>query len=247
MTENELRRNVVSIINSWLGATMGSNKHREILNIYNAYKPLARGYKVQVGDSYCATTVSAAWIKAGIAEYTGTECSCNELIRIAASKGIWQERDDYAPKIGDAVLYDWQDSGKGDNVGQADHIGIVVSVTGDGFTVTEGNTSGGKVAQRNMRVDGVKIRGFICPDYKAIAEIMSRKEEDNMTGEQILKKINEYLSAQKVPDWAEGELAEAVRLGITDGSNPTGLIPRYQAAIMAKRAALAAAREMTER
>ena len=33
------------------------------------------------------------------------------------------------------------------------------------------------------------------------------------------------------------ELAEAVALGITDGTNPMQLIPRYQAAIMAKRAA----------
>lgn len=62
------------------------------------------------------------------------------------------------------------------------------------------------------------------------------KEDDNMTGEQIYNALNDYLAAQPVPAWAEKELAEAKELGITDGTNPTQLIPRYQAAIMALRA-----------
>ena len=61
--------------------------------------------------------------------------------------------------------------------------------------------------------------------------------EDNMTGEEIYTKLNEYLREQPCPEWAEKELQEAVDLGITDGTNPMQLIPRYQAAIMAKRAA----------
>jgi hypothetical protein len=40
-----------------------------------------------------------------------------------------------------------------------------------------------------------------------------------------------------VPEWAKTELQEAIDLGITDGTRPMQLIPRYQAAIMAKRAA----------
>ena len=79
MTGNELRRKVADIINAWDGATRGSAKHLEILNIYNNHKPLARGYRVQVGDAHCATTTSAAYIKAGIAEYTGTECGVEEF------------------------------------------------------------------------------------------------------------------------------------------------------------------------
>ena len=51
MTGNELRRKVADIINAWNGATRGSAKHLEILNIYNNHKPLARGYRVQVGLS----------------------------------------------------------------------------------------------------------------------------------------------------------------------------------------------------
>ena len=47
MTEKELRQKVCDIINAWIGGTKGSAIHKEILNIYNSYTPLARGYKVQ--------------------------------------------------------------------------------------------------------------------------------------------------------------------------------------------------------
>lgn len=61
-------------------------------------------------------------------------------------------------------------------------------------------------------------------------------EDEDMTGEEIYKKLNEYLANQPCPEWAKGELAEAVKAGLTDGKNPCTLVPRYQAAIMALRA-----------
>lgn len=141
MTGNELRRKVADIINAWDGATRGSAKHLEILNIYNNHKPLARGYRVQVGDAHCATTTSAAYIKAGIAEYTGTECGVGKYVEIAKKKGIWTENDAYTPKVG-----------------------------GGTFVVTEGNMNGGKVGKRTMKVNGRYIRGFITPDFDMIAK-----------------------------------------------------------------------------
>lgn len=175
ITEQALRQKVCDIINSWVGATKGSTTHYDILNIYNSHKPIARGYAVKPNDAYCATTVSAAWIEAGISEYTGTECSCYYFIEVAKKLGIWVENDAHQPKIGDAVIYDWQDNGVGDNVGQPDHIGIVtaVSLASGTFTVTEGNTNGGKVGKRTMYLNGKYIRGFICPDYAAIAKKLS--------------------------------------------------------------------------
>ena len=133
MTGNELRRKVADIINAWDGATRGSAKHLEILEIYNGHEPLARGYKMQVKDAYCAATVSAAYIKAGIAEYTGTECGVGKYVEIAKKKGIWTENDAYTPKVGDACVYDWQDGANyatTDNTGAPDHIGIVTKVGG---------------------------------------------------------------------------------------------------------------------
>ena len=170
MTGNELRQQVCNIINGWYGATKGSAKHLEILSTYNGHAPLARGYKVQVNDAYCATTVSAAYIKAGIADYTGTECGVEKFVNVAQAKGIWEENDAHVPKLGEAVVYDWDDNGVGDNRGYSDHIGIVTQVNGaNSFTVTEGNMSGGKVGTRTMQVNGKYIRGFICPDFDGIA------------------------------------------------------------------------------
>lgn len=173
MTGNELRQQVCNIVNGWVGATKGSAKHLEILSTYNNHTPLARGYKVQVNDAYCATTTSAAYIKAGIAEYTGTECGVENFVKVAQAKGIWEENDAHIPMLGDSVVYDWDDSGVGDNKGYSDHIGIVTRVNGtSSFTVTEGNMSGGKVGTRTMQVNGKFIRGFICPDFDAIAKKM---------------------------------------------------------------------------
>ena len=127
------------------------------------------------------------------------------------------------------------------------HTGIVDAVNADGsFYAVEGNTSS-NLAGSQSNGGGVfrplrymsQVTKFIIP-----FEIVTEEGDIDMTGEEIVRKINEYTSTLKVPDWAKRELQEAVELGITDGSNPTGLIPRYQAAIMAERAALAAVKEM---
>ena len=57
-----------------------------------------------------------------------------------------------------------------------------------------------------------------------------------MSGEEIYMALQTYLKDVKLPDWANKEMEEAKAMGITDGTNPMQLIPRYQAAIMAKRA-----------
>lgn len=173
MTEAKLRQKVADIINGWIGAQRGDATHKRILSIYNNHKPLARSYPVQISDAYCATGASAAYIEAGISDYTGTECGVERWVDIAKAKGIWQENDAYRPGVGDAICYDWDDSGVGDNHGYSDHVGIVVAVSGDAITVTECNINGGKVGQRVLMVNGRYIRGFICPDFRAIAAALS--------------------------------------------------------------------------
>ena len=168
---DKLRQKVCHIINAWVGSTRGDKKHLEILNIYNNHAPLARGYKLRVKDAHCAATTSAAYIKAGIAKHTGTECSVEKFVAIAKKKGIWTESDKHVPGLGDACVYDWADNGVGDNTGSGDHIGIITEVHGsDSFVVTEGNMSGGKVGKRTMEVNGKYIRGFITPDFDEIAK-----------------------------------------------------------------------------
>ena len=71
--------------------------------------------------------------------------------------------------------------------------------------------------------------------YNNPPEPAEKEDNDIMTGKEIYDALQSYLAEQPVPEWARVELQEAVRLGITDGSRPMELIPRYQAAIMAKR------------
>ncbi|MCD8358722.1 MAG: DUF1906 domain-containing protein [Oscillospiraceae bacterium] len=99
----------------------------------------------------------------------------------------------------------------------------------------------------NRTVGGVSVDIDDCPDMDAagIWDYTSKnsiEEDDIMTGEEIYNALNEYLVDMDAPDWAQDELQEAIDMGITDGTRPMQLIPRYQAAIMAKRAAEAAAK-----
>ena len=170
MNETQIRNKVVSAMLNWLGGTRGSVKHIDILNIYNAHKPLPRGYAVKINDPYCATAVSAAWIATGVEKIVDLECSVPKMVTLSQKRKIWVENDAYIPKPGDAIVYDWDDTGKGDNVGYPDHVGIVESVTDKKITVIEGNINGGKIGRRTIDVNGKYIRGFICPNYKSIAD-----------------------------------------------------------------------------
>jgi nucleoid-associated protein YgaU len=167
MTEAEARQKVVKIMQGWIGCKESDGSHKKIIDIYNTYKPHPRGYTLQYTDAWCAGTVSAAAIQAGYTDIMPVECSCHYLIEEAKKLGIWQEKDNYTPSIGDEVLYDWQDGtnyATTDNTGDPDHVGMVESVNGSTFIVIEGNKNDA-VERRTMQVNGRYIRGFICPKY----------------------------------------------------------------------------------
>lgn len=64
-----------------------------------------------------------------------------------------------------------------------------------------------------------------------------------MTDREVYEAVQRYAATLTCPDWARDELDEAMERGITDGTRPMQLVPRYQAAIMATRAVRAALRE----
>lgn len=170
MTENEIRQKVVDTAKAWLGYKQSNGTHRKIIDTYNGHKPLARGYKVTYTDAWCATYVSAVAIKSGITDIMFTECSCPQMINLYKKAGRWVENDAYADvKPGDIVMYDWNDSGSGDNKGTADHVGIVTAINGNTMTIIEGNYSYA-VKTRTLKVNGLYIRGYCCPDYASKAD-----------------------------------------------------------------------------
>ena len=91
------------------------------------------------------------------------------MIRLYQEIGRWVEDDAYAPSPGDVIFYDWQDSGIGDNVGQPDHVGIVVACTDGMMTIIEGNCDNA-VKLRHIAVNARYIRGYGCPDYASKAD-----------------------------------------------------------------------------
>ena len=157
---------IVKQAEAWLGCKESNGTHKQIIDVYNSHKPLARGYKVKYTDEWCATFASAVAIKCGATDIIPTECSCTKMIELFKSMGSWQEKDDYIPAPGDYILYDWEDNGKGDNKAQPNHIGIVQKVSGSTIYVIEGNYSEA-VKVRKIKINGKYIRGFGCPKYRA--------------------------------------------------------------------------------
>lgn len=141
----------------------GDRGHQEVVRIYNSQNPLPRGYKLQQKDPWCAATVTAVFLQNGCNIFA--ECSCPAMIQKAKEAGIWQEADTHQAQPGDVIMYDWGDSGLGDDSGTADHTGIVIEVDGDWMTVREGNKAG-TLGNRKVQVDSRYIRGFICPEFE---------------------------------------------------------------------------------
>lgn len=155
---------VVEQAKAWLGRNEASGTHKAIIDVYNAHKPLARGYAVKYTDSWCATFVSAVAIKTGCTDIIPLECGCQQQIELFKKLGAWVENDTYVPKAGDIIYYDWNDNGKGDNAGWSDHVGIVEKVNGSSITVIEGNKNNA-VERRTLAVNGKYIRGYGVPKY----------------------------------------------------------------------------------
>ena len=161
------RQKVVDLVKSWEGKKESNGTHKSIIDIYNGYKgKLPRGIKMKYDWSWCACTWSALAIKLGYTAIMPIEISCGYLIDAAKKLGVWKENDDYIAQPGDAVLYDWDDSGKGDNTGWPDHVGTIIEThkSAGYFVVMEGNYSD-SVKKRTLSINGKYIRGFITPKY----------------------------------------------------------------------------------
>jgi len=156
-----MRKAIADLALSLVGLNEKDGSFKPIIDIYNK---ATSGYKVKYTDAWCATFVSALAIMQGIQDIFPLECSCARMVKKAQAMGIWVENDAFVPQIGDIIMYDWQDNGKGDNKGNPDHVGIVVNVAGTSITVVEGNKAE-RVGKRVLSVNGKYIRGYITPRY----------------------------------------------------------------------------------
>ena len=169
MTEKELRQKVVSTALAWLGTRENTAKHQEMLDIYNAQRPLPRVTRMLASWPWCAAFVSTVSLQCGLRDIMPTECGCPGMVRLYQEIGRWVEDDAYIPSQGDVIFYDWQDTGYGDNVGHPDHVGIVLDCDGNNMTIIEGNNANA-VNKRVLAVNDRFIRGFGVPDYASKAD-----------------------------------------------------------------------------
>ncbi len=167
-------KKILDTARSFLGYSEFNGKHKEILEIYNNHKPLARGYKMTPSDSWCDCFVSAVAIKSNAVDIIGTEVGCERHIDIFKEKGIWIEDGTTKPKAGDIILFNWDKSSQ-PNDGFADHIGFVEKVENGYITSIEGNKHG-EVARRKMPLKWGYIRGFARPKYESEEKVKEIKE-----------------------------------------------------------------------
>lgn len=161
------RQSSVDLICSWEGRNEKDGSYKEIIDIYNSYKgKFPRNVKMKYEWEWCACTWSAVAIKLGYTNIMPIEISCFYLIEAAKKMKCWEENDNYIPKPGDAVLYDWEDNGNDDNIGIPNHVGMVIEVYKDyGYFVVEEGNYNKSVKKRTVSINGRYIRGFITPKY----------------------------------------------------------------------------------
>ncbi|MEU3723001.1 CHAP domain-containing protein, partial [Streptomyces sp. NPDC031705] len=92
-------------------------------------------YNCQYPGAWCAEFTRWVWNKAG-ANTSGISAAAVSIYQYGKNKGTLHS----TPQVGDAVLYDRDGSL---NDGEADHVNIVVAVSGDDIQTVGGNESGG--------------------------------------------------------------------------------------------------------
>ena len=155
---------------------------------------------------WCAAFVSTVSLQCGLRDIMPTECGCPPMIRLYQDIGRWVEDDAYVPSPGDVIFYDWQDSGVGDNVGQSDHVGIVVACTDGMMTIIEGNCDNA-VKLRQIAVNARYIRGYGVPDFASKADGAEPQPEPEKPAEEtsvdpfITAKAKEVIAGK----WGNGQ------------------------------------------
>lgn len=193
------RQKVVDYANSQVGKKESDGSYKSIIDTYNTLpaNQLPRGTRMLYGWAWCACFWSAIAVALKYLAIMPIEISCFYLIEAAKRLKAWVENDAYIPTPGDGVLYDWDDSGQGDNTGNPDHVGVVTYVNqASGYmVVTEGNY-GNAVKKRTISLNGRFIRGFIAPKYDdgAVAE------PEKTGGKSISEIAHEVIAGQ----WGNG-------------------------------------------
>ena len=149
--------------------------HNDVVAYYNDIKPLPVGYRLRYIDDWCASFVSVVLYRNGYNEIC--ECSVPRMIALAKKHGIYKDKS-YKPKIGDVIVFDWDDTKDGD------HVGIITNVNGGLIITREGNVSN-DFCDRHIYTDDERITCYFAipyedekpkdkkPKYKSIDDVVN--------------------------------------------------------------------------
>lgn len=183
-------KKIIKVSAEYDGCEKGDKKEKDLIKIFNTVKP--NGYTARVSDPWCAIAISAWAIKAygkDVAKkYLPLSASVPDMQRKARNMGLWLEDDKTVPIEGDWILYDWQDSGLGDNTGSPDHVGLVIKAGKTSFCVREGNKGSQSICGiRWMDVGGRYIRGFIRPRYRLLTSGKDYEDRVSRLADDVIK------------------------------------------------------------
>lgn len=112
---------------------------------------------------------------------------------------IWHKRGSYTPKMGDIIMFDW------DNTGNCDHVGLVEKVEGGKVYTVEGNSKGGfttyGVRYKSYSLDSKYIIGYGALKYEAITSSQSFNVSTSNTKKYTLSSATKKLYIKKFQTW----------------------------------------------
>lgn len=148
---------ILSLAKSYIGTAEGSDKHKQIIDLYNKAR-YSDAYKMTMNDPWCAAFVVAMFQAYNASDIIPCYAACFQMINIFKKWGRWHDKKGYTPKIGDIIFYNWD----GDAV--SDHVGIVSQNQFGDLSVIEGNKSDA-VGYRNINYNNSCIMGYGSPNY----------------------------------------------------------------------------------
>lgn len=196
MTANELRAKVCAQARQWLEVEEADGSFRTIIDIYNAIRPLPRGYKMTYSDAWCAAFVSAVGAACGLSDVILPECACDPMRALYKTRGRWRPGGTYPAQPGDLIFYDWG------NDGSSDHVGIVIDAGSAWYTVIEGNYSDA-VRKRQVQHGYEHIIGFAVPDYESAANGAQETVTAPQSGAALVDRPEGLITANDAQESAE--------------------------------------------
>lgn len=162
----DYRKKIVETALSYLGTTDPKGDD-QFITAYNKWAGTT--FSVN-GTPWCAIFVTYCARMVGVpTNVIPNFAGCTTAMRWFNQRGRWRDKGSgYTPKTGDLIMYDWDISGN------ADHVGIVVSVENGKVNTIEGNTTKNGVYgvwKKSYTLGSKLIRGYAEPDYGSAGTI----------------------------------------------------------------------------